>query len=101
MNKIQIRYFQTVLIIGLIVSEIISSLPLMYASLFGLVSIWFYESIISQSISVSVNKNLIIFFGLLAYFFAILFYQNSEKISTYFDLGDPAFRGIFGSSQRR
>ena len=83
MNKIQIRYFQTVLIIGLIVSEIISSLPLMYASLFGLVSIWFYESIISQSISVSVNKNLIIFFGLLAYFFAILFYQNSEKISNW------------------
>ena len=27
--------------------------------------------------------------------------KHIKKITTYFDLSDPAFRGIFGSSQRR
>ena len=83
MNKIQIRYFQTVLIVGLIVSEFISSSPLMYSSLFGLTGVWFYESITSQNIFASSEKSLTIFIGLLTYFFAVLFYQNSEKISSW------------------
>ena len=83
MNKIQIRYFQTALIVGLIVSEFISSSPLMYAVLFGLTGVWFYESIISQNIFVPTDKGLTIFFGLAIYFFVILFYQESEKISNW------------------
>ena len=85
MNKIQIRYFQTVLIVGLIVSEFISSSPLMYSSLFGLTGVWFYESITSQNIFASSEKkkNLTIFIGLATYFFVVLFYQNSEKISSW------------------
>jgi len=83
MNKIQIRYFQTVLIGGLIVSEFMSSSPLMYAALFGLTGVWFYESIISQNIFVPTDKSLTIFFGLATYFFVVLFYQKSEKISNW------------------
>ncbi len=83
MNKIQIRYFQTVLIVGLIVSEFISSSPLMYSSLFGLTGVWFYESITSQNIFAPSEKSLTIFIGLIAYFFVVLFYQNSEKISSW------------------
>ncbi len=83
MNKIQIRYFQTVLIAGLIVSEFISSSPLMYSSLFGLTGVWFYESITSQNIFAPSEKSLTIFIGLITYFFVVLFYQNSEKISSW------------------
>ena len=83
MNKIQIRYFQTVLIVGLIVSEFISSSPLMYSSLFGLTGVWFYESITSQNIFAPSEKSQTIFIGLLTYFFVVLFYQNSEKISSW------------------
>ena len=83
MNKIQIRYFQIVLIVGLIVSEFISSSPLMYSSLFGLTGVWFYESITSQNIFAPSEKSQTIFIGLLTYFFVVLFYQNSEKISSW------------------
>ena len=55
MSRIQIRYFQTVLIVALIVGEIIASTSLTYAVLFGLVGIWFYESIVSQKDSDYIN----------------------------------------------
>ena len=81
MSRIQIRYFQTVLIVALIVGEIIASTSLTYAVLFGLVGIWFYESIVSQKDSDYINQNFTIFFGLLSYFFVIIFFQNSGDIS--------------------
>ena len=81
MSRIQIRYFQTVLIVALIVGEIIASTSLTYAVLFGLVGIWFYESIVSQKDSDYINKSFTIFFGLLSYFFVIIFFQNSGDIS--------------------
>ena len=81
MSRIQIRYFQTVLIAALIVGEIIESISLTYAVLFGLVSVWFYESIVSQKDSDYINQSFTIFFGLLSYFLVIIFFQNSGEIN--------------------
>lgn len=83
MNKIQIRYFQIVLILGLAASQFISSVPLAYACLFGLVAAWYFESISGQEIDESINNNFVIFFGLIMYFFAIIFFNRSSEISAY------------------
>ena len=81
MSRIQIRYFQMVLIVALVVGEIMASTSLTYAALFGLVAAWFYESIVSQKDSDYINKSFTIFFGLLSYFFVIIFFQHSGDIS--------------------
>ena len=83
MNKIQIRYFQIVLVFSLGISQFISSVPLAYSSLFGLVGIWYYESVISQEVHESINQSFMIFFGFLLYSLAILFFNRSTYISNY------------------
>ena len=83
MNKIQIRYFQIVLVFSLGISQFISSVPLAYSSLFGLVGIWYYESVISQEVDESINQSFMIFFGFLLYSLAILFFNRSTYISNY------------------
>jgi len=83
MNKIQIRYFQTILVFSLGISQFISSVPLAYSSLFGLVGIWYYESVISQEVHESINQSFMIFFGFLLYSLAILFFNRSTYISNY------------------
>ena len=83
MNKIQIRYFQIILVFSLGISQFISSVPLAYSSLFGLVGIWYYESVISQEVHESINQSFMIFFGFLLYSLAILFFNRSTYISNY------------------
>ena len=83
MNKIQIRYFQITLVFSLGISQFISSVPLAYSSLFGLVGIWYYESVISQEVGESINQSFMIFFGFLLYSLAILFFNRSTYISNY------------------
>lgn len=83
MNKIQIRYFQIILVFSLGISQFISSVPLAYSSLFGLVGIWYYESVISQEVDESINQSFMIFFGFLLYSLAILFFNRSTYISNY------------------
>ena len=57
------------------------STSLTYAVLFGWVGVWYYESIVSQKDSNFINQSFTIFFGLLSYFFVIMFFQNSGKIN--------------------
>ena len=83
MNKIQIRYFQIILVFSLGISQFISSVPLAYSSLFGLVGIWYYESVISQEVDESINQSFMIFFGFLLYSLAVLFFNQSTYISSY------------------
>ena len=83
MNKIQIRYFQIILVLSLAISQFISSVPLAYSSLFGLVGIWYYESVLSQEVQELINHSFMIFFGFLLYSLAILFFNRSSYISSY------------------
>jgi len=83
MNKIQIRYFQIILVLSLATSQFISSVPLAYSSLFGLVGVWYYESVLSEEVHESINNNFMIFFGFLLYSLAILFFNRSSYISSY------------------
>ena len=83
MNKTQIRYFQTALTLFLIAGEIFSLIPLTYSVLFGLVGLWFYESITSRKSSSLANKTIPTMTSWLLYFFVIVTFQSefSEWVS--------------------